>query len=261
MGSHHRQGNPLPAQASSSPAAGGPGPRWLHERPTCAGGELPAWATQPGPGPRQEGQSPESPALLSSLRISRPNELRRASGDQGWLDRQTPTFLLRSPHLKTALQNGPADVPQAASLSDWNRVSEKATADMPFTSFKTGCPLWVDSGNPASLTRAQPLPAGSASATAETGSFTCQHLPSFPREKWWGPGKEVRCHKHRRLGCRKGQMLWGREVCEGKGPESLLVLKPHSPSLLERGISAQEHKEHLFSNKNILSVPGKNRKF
>lgn len=244
---------PLLAQVLSSPVAGGPQPlpalnrKHLAHR-VRAGGEVP-WAPKPsGRGSRERWRG----AALPGTHAVGPDVIRRGrdlshllfcphyrSADRmscevhletkdGWTGAHFPSA---ESTFENCLQNGPADVPDAAPLSDWTRINEKATADMPFTSFNIAGPrrasvggLWGH-GRPTRVpslparqllqlrrrdvpSRAPPIPSPPPPARSP--------FPAPPREvpgSWQGSPKshtlQWRCHE--------GQMLQRREEAAGKG--------------------------------------------
>ena len=200
---------PVLAQALSSPAAGGPEPlpalnrKHLAHR-VRAGGEVP-WAPKPsGMGSRERWRG----AALPGTHAVGPDVIRRG---------RDLSHLLFCPHYRSAdrvscevhletkdswtgahfpsaestfencLQNGPADVPEAAPLSDWTRINEKATADMPFTSFNIAGPQLASVGGTLGTRPPHPGPGSAreaASTTAEMGhslAGTSHPISPLPR--------------------------------------------------------------------------------
>lgn len=204
---------PLLAQVLSLPAAGGPQPLPALNRKHLAhhvraGGEVP-WAPKPsGRGSRERWRG----AALPGTHAVGPDVIRRGrdlshllfcphyrSADRmswevhletkdGWTGAHFPSA---EPTFENCLQNGPADVPEAAPLSNWTRINEKATADMPFTSFNIAGPRRA-SGDTAAPPGSRVCPRGSFYNCGD-GTFPRGHLQSHlpPHPPFPGPPREV----------------------------------------------------------------------
>lgn len=178
---------------------------------------------------------------------------------------------------ENCLQNGPADVPDAAPLSDWTRINEKATADMPFTSFNIAGPrrasvggLWGH-GRP---TRVPSLPARQLLQLRRRDvPSRAPPIPSPPPPPRPFP---LPCPAERgaRVLARKPKVAHvavavsrGADAAEtggggGKGSRPPGVLSHILCRRLNSGFQLYQERENIcFQTKTFVSVPGKTGEF